>query len=87
MTDFYRFPAIDKLGTLDTLTQLEKIDAEVEEAKSAYYSNDFSYDYGVELIDVIHAVETALRMAFDDEEIDMLWRLVEMKNRKRGYYG
>ena len=42
--------------------------------------------YGMELMDVIHAAETALRMEFSDVEVDELRAEVEDKNRKRGYY-
>ena len=40
----------------------------------------------MELMDVIHAAETALRMEFDDAEVDGLREAVEEKNRERGYY-
>lgn len=43
--------------------------------------------YGMELMDVIHAAETALRMEFTPSEVDMLRDKVERKNRERGYYG
>ncbi|MEC4272730.1 hypothetical protein VJ923_06130 [Adlercreutzia sp. R25] len=43
--------------------------------------------YGMELMDVIHAAETALRMEFEDEELDDLREAVIEKNRARGYYG
>lgn len=42
--------------------------------------------YGMELMDVIHAAETALRMEFGDDEVAELRDAVEAKNRKRGYY-
>ena len=41
----------------------------------------------MELMDVIHAAETALRMEFSYEEVEALRDRVEEKNRKRGYYG
>ena len=43
--------------------------------------------YGMELMDVIHAAETALRMEFSDAEVERLREAVEEKNRRRGYYG
>ena len=43
--------------------------------------------YGMELMDVIHAAETALRMEFEPCEVDELRDTVEAKNRERGYYG
>lgn len=45
------------------------------------------YDYGMELMDVIHAAETALRMEFEPREVEKLRDRVEAKNRERGYYG
>lgn len=44
-------------------------------------------DYGIELMDVIHSAETALRMEFTDQEIAQLQDSVIEKNRARGYYG
>lgn len=43
--------------------------------------------YGMELMGVIHAAETALRMEFSDAEVERLREAVEEKNRRRGYYG
>ena len=43
--------------------------------------------YGMELMDVIHAAETALRIEFSDFEVGRLRDAVERKNRERGYYG
>jgi len=44
------------------------------------------WNYGMELMDVIHAAETALRMSFADEELEDLRQDVIEKNEKRGYY-
>lgn len=43
--------------------------------------------YGMELMDVIHAAETALRMDFADDEVSELRDMVERKNQRRCYYG
>lgn len=43
--------------------------------------------YGTELLDVIHACETALRIEFTDGEVSHMRDDVEDKNRERGYYG
>lgn len=43
--------------------------------------------YGMELMDVIHSAETALRQVFTDEEVAELRDAVEKNNRDRGYYG
>ena len=42
--------------------------------------------YGMELMDVIHAAETALRMEFSEDEAAELQSAVIGKNGKRGYY-
>lgn len=42
--------------------------------------------YGMDLLDVIHASETALRMEFAQEKVEHLRDAVERKNRERGYY-
>ncbi len=96
MSGFYRFPSMANIGDLTTEGQAAKIFEEAYEAKSAQafwcYGNgsgDEEADrtaYGMELMDVIHAAETALRMEFDDSEVDGLRDAVEDKNRKRGYY-
>ncbi len=48
--------------------------------------NNERYCYGVELMDLIHAVETALRIEFSDKEVEELRNKTEQKNRDRGYY-
>lgn len=83
---FYRFPAMAELGEWDNAEQIEKIGEEVEEARSAYFATDNEVAYGVELMDVIHSAETALRMNFTDDEVGNLHSLAISKNRKRGYY-
>lgn len=42
--------------------------------------------YGMELMDVIHAAETALRMEFDDDDVYRLRERVIEKNAGRFYY-
>lgn len=42
---------------------------------------------GGEVMDVIHAVETALRNEFSEAEAETLREAVERKNRKRGDHG
>lgn len=86
MSEFYRFPAMAGLNEWDDAQQVEKIAEEVEEARKAYYGSDSEIPYGVELMDVIHAAETALRMNFNDDEVSHLYGLAVEKNRKRGYY-
>lgn len=94
---FYRFPAMAKLEEYTTEQQANYVLGEAEEAKSAqsYWcygggsgnKESDRMDYGMELMDVIHAAETALRMEFTDEEVCQLRDAVEAKNRERGYYG
>lgn len=101
MSGFYRFPAMAKLGEWTNEEQAEKVLDEAAEAFNALRDGLWDYDtgtrleemrdadrtaYGMELMDVIHAAETALRMEFDDSEVDGLRDAVEDKNRKRGYY-
>lgn len=93
MGGFYRFPAMARLDTWTREGQVDKILAEVDEVMAEQLRLDFKSDaerrvaYGMELLDVIHAAETALRMEFTDHEVDVLRGCVERKNRKRGYYG
>lgn len=101
MSGFYRFPAMAKLGEWTNEEQAEKVWDEATEAYNALRDSLWDYDtgtrreemsdsdrtaYGMELMDVIHAAETALRMEFDDNEVDGLREAVEEKNRRRGYY-
>lgn len=101
MSEFYRFPAMAKLGEFTNEEQAEKVWDEAAEAFNALRDGLWDYDtgkrreemrdadrtsYGMELMDVIHAAETALRMEFSDAEVDALRDAVEDKNRKRGYY-
>ena len=96
MSEFYRFPAMARLGWFTNNEQAIHIIGEAEEAMSAQNYVDYGSGsgdreadrtaYGMELMDVIHAAETALRMEFDDDEVAELRDAVEAKNRKRGYY-
>lgn len=86
MSEFYRFPAIKGLEEFDNSEQLEKIGSEVEESRDAYFGAPNGVAFGIELMDVIHAAETALRMNFTDEEVENMYQLTISKNRKKGYY-
>lgn len=102
MRGFYRFPAMARLKELSAEAQAVKIREEADEAFNALCDGLWDCDtgeprvemgeadrtaYGMELMDVIHAAETALRMEFSDAEVDGLREAVEEKNRRRGYYG
>lgn len=97
MSWFYRFPAMAKLGELMNEEQINAVRGECIEADKALWEYEMSLRlckpasaeriaYGMELMDVIHAAETALKMEFSDAEVDGLRDAVEEKNRKRGYY-
>lgn len=102
MSGFYRFPAMAKLGEFTNEEQAEKVWDEATEAYNALRDSLWDYDtgtrreemsdsdrtaYGMELMDVIHSAETALRMEFGDAEVIILQLNVIEKNLKRGYYG
>lgn len=101
MSGFYRFPAMAKLGEFTNKEQAEKVRDEATEACSALRDGLWDYNtgtrrkemsdsdrtaYGMELMDVIHAAETAMRMEFSDEEVASLHIATVAKNLKRGYY-
>lgn len=87
MSGFYRFPAMKGLEEWDNADQIKKIEEEVDEAKEAYFGSTGELPYGLELMDVIQAAETALRINFGEDEVEHLRQLTIEKNRKRGYYG
>jgi galactose-1-phosphate uridylyltransferase len=101
MSGFYRFPAMAKLGEFTNEEQAEKVWDEATEAFNALLDSLWDYDtgtrreemsdsdrtaYGMELMDVIHAAETALRIEFSDEEVESLKDAVIVKNYNRRYY-
>ena len=86
MTNFYRFPELKGLETFSMEDQIQKMREEIEELSNAYYSVHEDILFGVELMDVIHSVETAIRQTFTDDEVEMLYNLVIAKNKKRDYY-
>lgn len=95
----YRFPAMAKIKEWTFEQQLEKLREEIAEVEDAYELIGRVSPYtapedilvrrislGIELLDVIHACETALRMGFSDEKVIALKDSVIAKNRERGYY-
>lgn len=92
MSFFYRFPAVRPDLTASSSYQASKISEEVEEAIEAIEdyrsrpSRENRIAYGMELMDVIHAAETALRIEFTGEEVDDLTDAVILKNLDRKYY-
>lgn len=90
----YRFPALVVDEDCNLKTQINKVKSELAEAKRAEITyrcagrgKIHKTALGVELLDIIHAVETALRMEFDDAEVEELRAKVIEKNGRRGYYG
>lgn len=98
----YRFPAMAKLREWTAKEQFKKIVSEVKEVKSMMYRTSCAShnlnpddeelqacftDYGMEILDVIHACETLLRMEFTEAEVEELRGKVIEKNARRGYYG
>ena len=89
----YRFPAFKTNNDMTLREQMEKIKTEWKEAKSAeirYRCNGKERiektALGMELLDIIHATETALRMDYTEEEVEELRTKVIEKNATRGYY-
>lgn len=96
----YWFPPIAELPS-NPETQIAKIVEEVQEIREAcsvYYfrlnihgrfSKETCYareNYGMELLDAKHAIETALQMEFSEKEVEDLTAKVIEKNEIRGYY-
>lgn len=97
--DAYRFPAMAKIKEWTFEQQMGKLREEMTEVEDAYrlikrvspYAalEDIMVrrtSFGMELLDVIHTCETALRMGFSDEEASALRDAVIAKNKERGYY-
>ena len=89
----YAFPAI--VTEVSPKEQLDKIGEELSEFRCA--SGLFSWEEGVkfdplnaaacaELLDVVHACETLLRM-YDQDIVGACAHIVLAKNAARGYYG
>lgn len=89
----YTFPAIVTETT--PKKQVDKIDEELTEFRCASklfsFDNDGRFDplnsnACVELLDVVHACETLLRM-YDQDIVGACAHIVMAKNAARGYYG
>ena len=84
----WQFPPIVADTTI--YAQLGKVFGEVVEVIKAYDEGKGDDRIVEELMDVIHAAETALRIfeEYDDDiDLDFEKRYVVLKNDKRGYYG
>lgn len=81
----YQFPKISNPDGL--MSQLVKIETEVNEAVDASANGEGDLRIAEELMDVIHAAETALRMlGFQPFVINAVKAGVIAKNDARGYY-
>lgn len=84
----YNFPATVFVPGcwVDRVRQADKVAAEAAEAQEAAVVMECGRHYVMELLDVIHAAETALR-EFDKGLVDECAARVHDKNSLRGYYG
>lgn len=83
----YRFPAIANPPVIFA-NQLRKIDEEIHEVWDAYTKGCSDSTVGIELLDVIQACETALRMLprLSEDDVEELRAKVIEKNLNRFYY-
>ena len=83
---WFNFPPIKGLDEFTDEEQLAHINTEIIELLEAWEDND-RYHMALEAMDVIHAVETFLRMKGITGEVADYYRdECERKNRIRGYY-
>lgn len=83
----WQFPPIAE-PSLKLYSQINHVRMEASEAEHAEFYNEGDERIAEELMDVIHAAETALRLLpFDELELDRIKRGVVEKNNTRGYYG
>lgn len=83
----YNFPTYRKIpdGFGDRIKQIEKIYSEVKEAEDESYFESSPVKYIMELWDIVHATETALR-EFPAPLVDACREVIIENNRARGYY-
>ena len=81
----YQFPAIAEPEELPK--QLQHVKSEVDEVIEAYYEERSPWTLATELMDVIHAAETALRLlGMHESMLNGVKTNVIVKNENRGYY-
>lgn len=86
-TDFYRFPEMKDISKLWVHDQIQKLKEKLKEVEDTYERLSecgSRHELGIKLIDVIHATETALRIAFTDAEVKELAEEVISNNEERG---
>lgn len=83
----YIFPKIESTNEGSLFNQIDKIKEEVKEFETAFYSDKIER-VTEEAVDILHAVETLLRMLEIkyDADIPAAIAAVQIKNRDRGYY-
>lgn len=82
----WQFPPIAEPPNL--ILQIGRVRGEAMEVVKAKLDHEGDERIAEELMDVIHAAETALRLLpFNELELDRVKRYVIAKNDKRGYYG
>lgn len=82
----WQFPPIAEPPSL--IMQIGHVRSEAMEVVKAKLDHEDNQRIAEELMDVIHAAETALRLLpFDELELDRIKRGVVEKNDARGYYG
>lgn len=84
----FNFPAhkITYLEEPNVYAQLLSVMSEVDEAKKATFSSD-KWEITLEILDIIHAAESALRMLeVEEKTIDVARLAVIQKNKESGYY-
>lgn len=81
----WQFPPIAEPPSL--IMQIGRVRGEVREVVNAKLGGEGVERTAEELMDVIHAAETALRLLpLDELELDRIKRGVVEKNDRRGYY-
>lgn len=82
------FPRSKFVDENNTWTQLDHVQSEFKELIDAYF-NDPAGRMAEEAGDLIHSVETFLRILQERQGInlDEVQRHIQEKNRQRGYYG
>ena len=70
----YQFPAIAEPEEMSK--QLQHVKAEAQEAIEAYYEESAPWTLATELMDVIHAAETALSISGLTSAFTLTWRFL-----------
>lgn len=84
----YRFPRYQQAPAYFE-EQLCKVTSEMDEVQEAWFDATATHEYNhlaVELFDVIHSCETALRMLEGATDVEQAYFDCIEKNKERGYY-